>query len=488
MFMDIVEEAVNIEEGERLETRDLYGNNQEIDLLALLFGVWKGLYRLWWMLIILAILFGGIFVFYAHKRYYPMYKAEATFTVMLESDSQSGVYGFYYDSSTADQLEKTFPYILGTELLTDAIKADLNVTSVNAAISASGLEGSNMITMTVIGSNKDETKQILESAIRVYPTVARIVVGNVKFNMLSVPSVSDEPYNQPNYKRTAAKGTLVGIGAGILIIVLYAFFKKTIQHADELKQVSSMECLEQIPKMRKQKMPFSIVDEAAREDFKECFKVISVRFERAMEEVSGNVVMVTSTVAGEGKSTVCGNLAMILSLLGKKVLWIDGDLRKQQDYQMIASGQYHNMKEIMMYGKNKIESIARDEKSRVYFIGGDQPVHDIQSVLNSSEFQATMEELKKQFDYVFVDTPPLELFDDAEVISEYVDGILFVVRHNFTEKRKILDSLAVLGDTKAKLLGFIYNGDENRYFRYGYGKYGYGKYGYGKYRYGEDVE
>src|SRR5699024_5098088 len=127
----------------------------------------------------------------------PMYRSEASFTVMTggnEDNVGTGSYNFYYDSSTAGQLAKTFPYILSSSLLTNAIKADLGVESINGSISAQAVSDSNLITMTVTSSDPKDAKEILESAIRVYPEVSRFVIGDTKFNMINVPAEPTEPY------------------------------------------------------------------------------------------------------------------------------------------------------------------------------------------------------------------------------------------------------------------------------------------------------
>ncbi len=110
--------------------------------------------------------------------YTPMYRSEATFTVTTStSDGSDGSYNYYYDSSTADQLAKTFPYILSSDLLTDAMKEDLGTETIMGSVSAQTISQSNMVTMSAVSSDPEEAKRILESAIRVYPDVARFVNG-----------------------------------------------------------------------------------------------------------------------------------------------------------------------------------------------------------------------------------------------------------------------------------------------------------------------
>ncbi len=118
---------------ERREDRE----ELEIDLGTLLWNFLQGLMRFWWLILILALL-GSAALYVKNSRFYtPMYRSEASFTVMTGGTSETTgteSYNFYYDSTTAGQLAKTFPYILSSSLLNDAIEADLGVNSINGSI------------------------------------------------------------------------------------------------------------------------------------------------------------------------------------------------------------------------------------------------------------------------------------------------------------------------------------------------------------------
>ena len=96
--------------------------------------------------------------------------------------------------------------------------------------------------------------------------------------------------------------------------------------------------------------------------------------------------------------------------------------------------------------------------------------------------------MKAQWDLILLDAPPTEMFEDASILAEQADGILYVIRYDQVQKRRILDSISGLEDSSAPLLGYVFNGvpvHRGGYGYYGYGRYGYGYYGYGSYGYGE---
>lgn len=172
-----------------LEQKRCLEEDDEIDLGVLLRNFVQGMRKFWWLLLLLTVLGAGVMLLRATIFYTPIYRADASFTVMTgrNASEDGGDYEFYYDSTTAGQLEKTFPYILSSQLLTDAIREDLGVDVINGTIAASAIPDSNLITMSVESTSAEDAEKILDAAIRLYPEVSRFVIGDTYFNMIDAP-------------------------------------------------------------------------------------------------------------------------------------------------------------------------------------------------------------------------------------------------------------------------------------------------------------
>ena len=118
----------------------------EIDLGRLIQSMWKSFRKLWWL--VLALVTAGAAVFTVYQRFYnkPLYACTATFTVGT-GDESSGSYSFYYDSTTADQMSKTFPYILESSFFRNTLLEQLGTDTLNGTITAETIEDSNVVTM-----------------------------------------------------------------------------------------------------------------------------------------------------------------------------------------------------------------------------------------------------------------------------------------------------------------------------------------------------
>lgn len=451
---------------------------EKIDLIALAETGWKVFTRFWWIVVVMGLI-GGIGMGLKSTQFFvPMYRAQADFTVMMENRDYSDNYQFYYDTQVADQLAKTFPYILSSSLLTDTIKSDLGVETLNGTISAVSVGQSNLITMSVVSADAEDAYKILDSAIRVYPQVAKSVLGNIVFNIIDAPSVPQEPYNQPSYHSQVKKGIVLGVGIGVVLIVLVALLRKTITDEKQLKSICSLECLGRISLAKSRKNGFiSILDTVTEDAFKETVRSMSLKVANRMREHGGKVLLVTSTQASEGKSLIAVNLACSLARHGKRVFLIDGDLRKQDDWkQLKLDCPAVGLQEIVQNGAQWDESACYDENSGVFFIGEKKPVENLHAVLNSERLQETIQKIKEEADYVIIDASPAGMFDDTHLLTKCADFILYVVRHDFVQQQKLLDVLDSLEDSAAPILGFVYNGKDYNASHYAYSyRYNYGE-------------
>lgn len=467
-------------------------SDQEIDLLVLFRDFIRGCIRFWWLAAALALIGGAVSYFYASGSYYPMYRSEATFTVTTSSseDLSGSSYNFYYDSATADQLGLTFPYILSSDLLTDAMKEDLGVESLNGSVSAVTIPNSNLVTMYGYSSDPEDARTILESALRVYPDVSRFVIGETRFNMIDPPTLPAEPYNTPNYRRQTEKGALIGLAAGIAFIALYAFFRKTVHNTDELKKVMNLPCLVSVPLLRQKRhnkrspgYP-SILNQENSPWLSEAMETLRLRVTKAMEESGKKVLLVTSSTSGEGKSLIAANLAFKLAQYHKKVLLVDVDLRKQNLAKNFGISGSRGFDEILSGKCSVVEAMTYDEKSGVFFLGGSTPLKDTSSIL-SREFQSILDEIYSEVDYIILDAPPCGGLEDAYLLSEYADAVLYVIMHDKAVKSRVVDSIASLeAECDVPVIGYVFNGLSGILGgSYGYSRYGYGRYGYGYGRY-----
>ena len=127
-----------------------------------------------WLPLLLAVVCGGAWFLYQRSRYTPMYASEVTFTISVSSSSSSDISrtSAYYSKATAEQLSKTFPYLIQSDLLYTKLSQAMGVSRINGTITAANVPDTNLFTVRVTSSSADDALAILQKLIEVYPEVA----------------------------------------------------------------------------------------------------------------------------------------------------------------------------------------------------------------------------------------------------------------------------------------------------------------------------
>ena len=233
----------------------------------------------------------------------------------------------------------------------------------------------------------------------------------------------------------------------------------------------------------------------------EAYKSIRANIMFSIMKKGCKKIVVTSSVAGEGKTTTTINLAITFAQAGQKVLLIDSDLRKPKIHHYFS---VPNSPGLTDYLGSKVSGI-RSNRIDLFTIvhptefenlsiicSGTIPPNPAE-LLGSEPMEDFLNEIANDFDYIIIDTPPINIVSDALPLIRESDGVVLIVRYNSSTHPEVERAIASLEFIDAKILGFVVNFVETRangrYKYSNYGKYGkYGRYsgygGYGSYGYG----
>ncbi len=193
------------------------------------------------------------------------------------------------------------------------------------------------------------------------------------------------------------------------------------------------------------------------------------------EGLSCPVVGVTSGARGEGKSTTSINLAYVLAEKGSRVLLIDCDLRIPAVAKAMQLSYSAGLTDLLLSREFHAEEWRSSVHENWYILPSGKIPPNPSELLASSRMQGLLEVLKEQFDYIFLDLPPVNIVSDAASVSKYIDGMILVVRENYATKKELELSLRQMQLSKIRVLGCVMN--DCRDDRGIYGKRG-KRYGY----------
>ncbi|WP_172331809.1 polysaccharide biosynthesis tyrosine autokinase [Mangrovicoccus sp. HB161399] len=285
-----------------------------------------------------------------------------------------------------------------------------------------------------------------------------------------VPSVPAAPNTTAALMMSAISGLLIGAA----IVVWQEMQRKTFRTAHDLQQYTGYSVLGQIPlfpnKARSKVIEY--LDKKPNSAAVEAVRNLRTAILLSNVDHPPKVIMMTSALPGEGKTTLTLALANNLSGMGQKVLVIEGDIRRR------VFGQYRADKEtpqkglvsVLSEGSAPEDLIVHDTRIGADLLLSEPAAGNAADLFSSKKFAELIENLRQKYDKIIIDTPPVLIVPDARVIAQNVDSILFVVGWDRSEQSQVADALLQLEQTNSKPAGLVLN----QISLQGMKKYGYG--------------
>ena len=450
-----------------------------IDILGTVSRFLKVFSKLWVLMVLLAILFGAKEYFSSKVTYTPMYECECLFSVgSTHSSSDIFSTGTFYSNTTAAQtMVKSFPTLLSTEFMRDLILAQLDKDYINGSISSSSIEGTNLVQLTVTSSDPQDAYDILNAVLVAYPKAAVYLVSNPAIEMRQEPTVPTQPFNQHTVQRSWRGGAVKGAVLGCLIIVLLALLNQTVVSADEVTKILNLPIVGKLPRVsirKRRNSPPTLLNQENNPALAEAIRSLRTKVHRSAAKAQGNVILLTSTVPGEGKTTVSCNLALSLAAEGHRVVLVDADLRKQSVLKLFAPTEVAGKGLLYcLHNPNAplTDVIRHLPNSDLHYISGGVTQKRHYSI-DPRSMKRVLAQLSRDYDYVVVDTPPCGVVSDTRMLCHHADCIFYVVKIDGAHKLLISDSVAALHQQGVTLDGVIVNGIPRHKIRtdYGYAK------------------
>lgn len=453
---------------------------EKIDLYDLLRGLWRSARHFFLRGCVLMVVLALVLVWYTGSAYVPQYEASASFTVQINNTLTSVQQ--YYNAAAAEQLVSTFPHILTSGLLTQRVVERMGL-SYMPAVSASSIGETNIFTLKVTSSDPQLSYDVLQCVMEVYPEVAEFVLGPTMLTLISESGVPTTPTRPLSYVRPAVTGAALGAALWAGISLLYWVTHRTVGSEEDLKKVVNVACLGRLPRVggvKKKSCPL-LNPKNDKFGFSESVRLLRVRTEKAMAPL-GKVVLVSSSIANEGKTTVSINLALAMARKGRRVLLVDCDLRNPSVARTLGMENESGMSDYLRSRIDLERIIKESPREGLFVVTGGKPVNHPEDLLSRQPIHRFMETVRKSFDFIILDTPPCALMSDAAELMVQADGAILTVRQDHANVSQITEGVRMLTDSKTPIIGCVLNmtrprmGRGSSYSYYGYG-YGYGYYG-----------
>ena len=454
------------------QTEERNRDSELIDVTELLNDYLRIFRKMWFWAVLFAIAGAVLFYINARMSYAPVYTASATFTINIQEDVEnvSGSSTTFFDNSTAEQMAKTFPYILTSGVLKRQVAEDMG-TAVTSSIEATAAENTNLFTISVTDRDPGMAYAVLQSVIENYPEISEVIVGKTSMQMLDETGIPPYPDNAGEFKESAAKGAVLGVLLVAIWAAVVVITRRTIRKESDIQKYMNTKCLGTVPQIVFKRRSVQketrvlLIDAALEEKLQEPFRIIRNKIEYHARNYKQQVILITSAIAGEGKSTVAVNLALSLAQAGHKVALVDCDLRHPSDREVLGLEDGIGLAEVLQH-KCKMKDctlmasdIGLDPSMKFVFVPGGETLDDGSGLLGSEGMKKLIESLRQKVEYIILDSAPAGLLTDAVVLAQHADGAVFVVRKDCARVDYIMDAMEHLAESKIQIIGGILNSE-----------------------------
>jgi succinoglycan biosynthesis transport protein ExoP len=273
------------------------------------------------------------------------------------------------------------------------------------------------------------------------------------------PSAEDKPVT-PNVPLNLGLGVIGGLGLGLAFAFFVAFIDDRVKSSFDIEGVVGLPLIGIIPQIKRMEQAdkAQIVVNNADRQVAEAFLTLHSSLRLKDDSKNAKCILTTSTIPGEGKSFTTTNLALTFAAHGERVIVVDCDLRKPNIHKSFRVENLRGVIDVCAGASSLDDAIIRNLHSNFDILPAGGRAKNPTQILNSKSFETMISDLRKRYDRVFIDTPPLAAVSDALIILPLVDGSIFTIFFNKVRRKAAQFSAKKLLDANIPNFGAVLNG------------------------------
>lgn len=446
----------------------------KIDLTQYLNRFYRTLIRIKRILFMIVIVFVIINEIKTYFFFNITYSSQSVFVVYEQG--QDNIYSVNEDGET---MIDSFSQLICGSMMQDVVKQSLELNDFSAQVSLNRLDDTNLAVLKVTSDNAELSYNIIQCILNNYKQVTDYSMSDVTLAIIDTPYVATSPDSYPDYLKAGIQGLILGVLVDFVIVLIMIVFRKTVLDSQDIKNELHLQNITKIPYIetgRKRRNNYLLLSNPRIQySFQHAFSNIRLKLEQEKNHHGYQVFMVASTLPNEGKSTVAVNTAISLAQKGYKTVLVDLDLRNPSVFRILKDK--HICGNIGDYLKGDFcfeEIVNHYQSDPLDVIYGMKSYDNATELLSKNELSKLISTLKKKYDFIILDVPPLYMLEDAMIIARYCDSSLVVIKQDFTSIYQILDALEELHLHLPQISGTIINQTKKTLFKDEEHHYGYG--------------
>jgi len=409
----------------------------------------------------------------------PVYEAKASIMIGLNPDA------IQYANINMDTNMLTCVKLFKTNMIAsrvmEGLKLDVSIDKLIRRISTEHQEGTQIIDVSIKWDDRNEASLILDRLIAAFTEEAgRIFPMHIIHELDRVPPKLYETLDAKLYYGAAF---VIGLLLSLFIVLIMESTDKTLKSEEDIEKNLDLSVIGTIPlykrtSLRSKKtlirhpaLPFKVSspkdsggykshadDVLANDDYimLDAFRILRTNLYCISGKYNARTIIVTSAKPGEGKSLAASMLAIVLAQDGNRTLLVDCDMRKPTIHELFDIDKI-GLSNVLMASIKLNEGIKTSKIDNLYIRpAGYKPLYPVE-LISSEDMRHLVRRLNEEFDYIILDTPPVGLFTEAQVLSEYAEGHLIVVSAGRSDKESVMKAIKLIRLVGGRIFGVLLN-------------------------------
>jgi succinoglycan biosynthesis transport protein ExoP len=407
----------------------------------------------WAWLIILGIVICGGATYAVSKLIRPVYQASATLILTVGTGPSA------YDTTTATlEALPTYAQLITTPKVLNPVLAQhpgLTMQQLLGMLTVKPQSNTQLIELDVDNTNPVLAAQL---ANEISQSFAQYTNTSLQGTIAVLSAETPITPVKPKPSLDAAIGALVGLGLSIALIIIFEWLDGRLANPEQVQEELDLETLTIIPQLSRTERNKSVEEIPA---LAERCRALCSSLNAIQASTPFKLLMVTSALPGEGKSTIAANLAYFLAISGKRVLLVDANLRQPSMDQHFQLENHPGLADALMEAwaglEVKIDGQLTEVPMLSVLTGGVIPANAADMLLSPLTAQLFKHFTEAPYDYVIFDTPPLLPVADTQILATYIETTILVVDASKTPRKALLRAKQLLDRTRTEILGVVIN-------------------------------
>ena len=349
----------------------------------------------------------------------------------------------------------------------DSIDSKLNIKDLTGKLTVTNIVNTDFIQIKYSSIDKDETEDVMQGVINKFIEVAPNYNEEVKVKLEESIAIT-ETEDIRNTKFLIVMGFFAGLFISTFLAFILECINKTFRTKGELERELKMPILASVPKVKATQINVNEIKKNQGTILSESYNNLATTIKYTKDGFNNKSIVITSSTVGEGSTTTSANLAISLATGNKRVILLEGDLRKPSLHNVFKVKNNIGLSNVILKKVNIDNAINKLDDNLHLLTAGETVLNPIE-IIDSEEMDLLLEDLKSKYDYIVIDTPPMQSVADAQILSAKVDSIILVVRAEEVKKDTVKESIALINRMDRNIMGIVFNAGDtvrNKYYKY----------------------